>query len=90
METATLITILVIIVIWQHWSIGQLKSKVNRLVNRCNALKIPFDDYSHYQKAYVEMYKWLKENSTAATPKARFIYRKCLDKLEELFNNDKN
>jgi uncharacterized membrane-anchored protein YhcB (DUF1043 family) len=62
---------------------------VKKLKNVKEDLKIPYDDYSRYQKAYVEYYKWLThELQGTLSDDQESMLSDCVIKLEELFNED--
>lgn len=47
-----------------------------RLIKTKESMKVPYDIFSNYEKAYVNFYKWMIENN---------VDKKVIDKYEEMF-----
>lgn len=73
---------IILILLWQlirAYHLLNLKYKEIRRIKE--ATKIPYNIFSHYEKAYVNFYKWMIEND---------VDKKIVDKFDKLFNYDNN
>ena len=85
MKETILILIFAFFVIGYFHQYNLRHKAVQKLKKVKEDLKISYDDYARYQKAYIEYYKWLDSHSADKIGYSESTIKLCRKKYKELF-----